>query len=333
MKSSMKSEFQLIDAFARRIRRKGVRAPGVVIGVGDDAAVLRPNAREDLVVTTDSLVEGVHFERRWFTGHELGWRLAAVNVSDIAAMGARPRYGLVSLVIPPGLGSSYVEGIERGVVDHLAKHGAAVVGGNIASTGGPLTLELTLIGACARGRAWRRRAHVGDAIVVAGALGAAAAGIALLRAKKTRGPLVRAYREPAPRLDAVRALANSRSVRGAIDVSDGFSSDVIHLCEASRVGCDVDAAALPIPRAVRAFCREHGLDPIQWALHAGEDYALILSVAPQRAAEVCRRIRQARCPAAVVGSFTGRRGAYRLLDARGKARSFEAGGWDHLRKR
>ena len=84
---------------------------------------------------------------------------------------------------------------------------------------------------------------------------------------------------------------------------------------------------------VRAFCRERGLDPVQWALRAGEDYALILSVAPQRAAEVCRRIRQARCPAAVVGTFTKRRGAYRLLDARGKARSFEAGGWDHLRKR
>ena len=134
----MKSEFQLIDAFARRIRRRGARAPGVVVGVGDDAAVLRSNAREDLVVTTDSLVEGSHFERRWFTGRELGWRLAAVNLSDIAAMGAQPRYGLVSLVIPPGLNSSYVEAIERGAVDHLARYDAAVVGGNVASTSGRL---------------------------------------------------------------------------------------------------------------------------------------------------------------------------------------------------
>jgi len=330
---TLKSEFQLIEAFARRIRRGGVRASGVVVGVGDDAAVLRPNAREDLVVTTDSLVEGSHFERRWFTGRELGWRLAAVNLSDIAAMGARPRYGLVSLVIPPGLGSTYIEAIERGMVDHLARYDAVVVGGNIASTSGPLTLELTLIGACARGRAWRRRAKAGDAIVVAGVLGAAAAGIALLRKRKTGGPLVREYKQPTPRLDVAHALSRNRSVRGAIDVSDGFSSDVIRLCEASRVGCDVDGAAFPMPRAVRAFCRERGLNPVQWALHAGEDYALILSVAPQRAAEVCRRIRRAGCPAVVVGRFTGRRGAYRLFDARGGARAFEASGWDHFRKR
>jgi len=327
----MKSEFQLIEAFARRIRRGAIRASGVVVGVGDDAAVLRPNAREDLVVTTDSLVEGSHFERRWFTGRELGWRLAAVNLSDIAAMGARPRYGLVSLVIPPGLDSAYVEAIERGVVDHLARYDAVVVGGNIATTSGPLTLELTLIGACGRGRAWRRRAKAGDAIVVAGVLGAAAAGISLLRKRKAGGPLVRAYRQPTPRLDVARALSRTRSVRGAIDVSDGLSSDLIHLCEASRVGCDVDETAFPIPRAVRAFCRERGLDPIQWVLHAGEDYALILSVASQRATGVCRRIRRAGCPAAVVGRFTRRPRVYRLIDARGEARPFKAGGWDHLK--
>jgi len=329
--TGMKSEFHLIEAFARRIRSGAVRTSGVVVGVGDDAAVIRPNAREDLVVTTDSLVEGVHFERRWFTGRELGWRLAAVNLSDIAAMGAHPRYGLISFVIPPGVGSSYVEAIERGVVDHLARYDAVVVGGNVASTSGPLTLELTLIGACARGRAWRRRAKAGDAIVVAGVLGAAAAGVGLLRGRKARGPLVRAYKQPTPRLDVARALSRSRSVRGAIDVSDGFSSDVIHVCEASRVGCDVDEATFPIPPPVRAFCRERGLDPVRWALHAGEDYALILSVAPQRAAEVCRRIRRAGCPAVVVGRFTARRGAYRLFDASGEARPFKAGGWDHLK--
>jgi thiamine-monophosphate kinase len=293
--------------------------------------VLRPNAREDFVVTTDALVEGSHFERRWFTGRELGWRLAAVNMSDIAAMGARPRYGIVSLVVPPGLGSSYIEEVERGIVDHLARYDAIVVGGNVASTRGPLTLDLTLIGTCPRGRTWRRRAKAGDAIIVAGVLGAAAAGIALLREKKARGPLVRAYKKPTPRLDVVRALSKSRSIRGAIDVSDGLSSDVIHICDASRLGCDVDATALPVPRAVHQFCRERGVDPVAWALHAGEDYALILSVAPQRAAEVCRRIRRAGCRAAVVGAFTSRRGAYRLLDARGRARMFEAGGWDHLR--
>src|SRR5512144_2652776 len=112
----MKSEFELIGAFARRIHRAGANPRGVIIGVGDDAAVLRPAPREDLVVTTDSLVEGVHFERRWLYGMNRGRRLAAVNLSDMAAMGAEPRFALVSFAIPRGTPESFVEDIERGAV-------------------------------------------------------------------------------------------------------------------------------------------------------------------------------------------------------------------------
>jgi len=327
----MKTEFQLIDSFARGIRRGATRVPGVVTGVGDDAAVLRPSRGEDLVVTADSLVEGVHFERRWFSGRELGWRLAAVNLSDLAAMAAAPRYALVSMAIPHGVPDRYVEGIERGVVEHLAAYRAVVVGGNVSSIDGPLVLDLTLIGACARGKAWRRRAKSGDAILLAGVLGAAGAGVVRLAEGRTGGPLVRAYRKPVPRLDVARALAARRGIHGAIDVSDGLSSDVIHLCEASGLGCDIDAAALPIPRAVAAFCREHGLDPLRWGLHAGEDYGLILAVAGRDARRVRGAIERAGVPAAVIGRVTPHRGRYRLLDAHGHARRFEARGWDHLK--
>jgi thiamine-monophosphate kinase len=328
----MKSEFQLLAAFARRIRRAGSRAPGVVVGLGDDAAVLRASAREDLVVTTDAMIEGRHFERGWCSARELGWRLAAVNLSDLAAMGASPRGGLVSFAIPPGVSARFIEEVERGVIDHLARCGARVVGGNISSIRGPLVLDITLLGVCARGRAWRRRARSGDAIVVAGALGAAAAGVTLLRSGVRRGPLVRAYVRPVPRLDVVRALRRCRSVRGAIDVSDGLSSDVIHVCEASGLGCDIEAAALPVPPAVRVFCRKRGLDAAEWALHAGEDYALVLSVAPRDAAVVCRMIAAGGIRASVVGQFTGDRGVYRLIDADGRARRFRARGWDHMRR-
>ena len=327
----MKSEFQLIDAFARRIRRGGVRVPGVVVGVGDDAAVLRTGSHEDLVATTDALVEGVHFERRWFSGRELGWRLAAANLSDIAAMGARPRFGLVSLAIPSGVPARFIEDIERGVVDHLARYGAVVVGGNVSSIDGPLVCDLTLLGTCARGRAWRRSARAGDAMVVAGEIGAAAAGVALLREGKKTGPLVRACRRPVPRLDVVRALGAGHGVHGAIDVSDGLSSDVIHACEAGGVGCDIDSPALPIPGRVRAFCRARDLDPVAWALHAGEDYALILSMAGRDAEDACRTIQRAGAPASIVGRFTKHRGAYRVVDANGRARRFRARGWDHLK--
>jgi thiamine-monophosphate kinase len=330
----MKSEFELIDAFARRIRRAGAPKRGVIVGVGDDAAVLRPAPREDLVVTTDSLVEGVHFERRWLYGVNLGRRLAAVNLSDIAAMGAEPRFALVSFAIPRGTPGSFVEDIERGAVTMLSRYDARVVGGNVTSTRGPLVCDMTLIGACARGRAWRRAARAGDVIIVAGELGAAAAGVELLRAGKKTGALVAAYARPVPRLDVARTLAGTRLVRGAIDISDGLSSDLIHLCEAGGTGCEIHSHAIPIGRGVRAFCRARAENPIDWALHAGEDYALILAVPRQHAVDVCRIIRRgARVPAAIIGRFTRHRGVYHVVESGSRVRAFRSGGCDHLKAR
>ncbi len=328
----MKSEFELIDAITRRIRRGAPSPRGVVVGVGDDAAVLRINAREDLVVTTDSMVEGVHFERRWLYGLNLGRRLAAVNLSDIAAMGAEPRFALISFAIPSATPASFVEDIEGGAVQELARHGACVVGGNVTSTRGPLVCDMTLMGACVRGRAWQRRAHAGDAIVVVGELGAAAAGVALLKAGKKTGPLVRAYVRPAPRLDVSGVLAGTRLVRGAIDVSDGLSSDLIHLCEAGGVGCEIHAHALPIARGVRAFCTARRVDPIEWSLHAGEDYALILAIPPPSLAAACRAIQRTGVRSAIIGRFTRERGSYRIIERSSRIRAFRAGGWEHMKK-
>jgi len=157
--------------------------------------------------------------------------------------------------------------------------------------------------------------------------------VALLRSRKRtshRDPLVRAYLAPSPMVKVAAALRASRSVHGAIDVSDGLSSDLIHMGEASGVGCDVAADALPIPPAVRAFCRRGKRDAVQWALDGGEDYALVLSVAPRGAADVCRRIRSTGTTASIVGRFTARKGTYRLIDTEGGARPFAPGGWDHF---
>ncbi len=327
----MPSEFQIIGNLAKRLRRRGAR--GVVTGIGDDAAVLRVGARDDVVVTTDTMVEGQHFRRAWFSWPDVGWRLAAVNLSDLAAMNATPRFALISLAVPETVTARVIEEIERGAARHLARYGAIVVGGNLTATDGPLVCDMTLIGTCRRGKAWKRHARRGDAIVVAGVLGAAAAGVAVLlgRARPARrDPLVRAYLAPVPLLEVAAALRGSRSIRGAIDVSDGLSSDLIHMGEASGLGCDVEAAALPVPPAVRAFCRRRKRDAVQWALDGGEDYALVLSVSPRRAADVCRRIRSTGAKASIVGRFTARAGTYRLIDADGRARAFKPGGWDHF---
>lgn len=330
--AARKTEHELIATFARAIQAAGVRPPGLVVGVGDDAAVLRPEARRDTVVTNDVQVEGRHFERSWLTGRELGWRLAAVNLSDVAAMGGEPRHALLSLVVPTTLEQSYVVDIVRGAVSHLSAHGAALVGGNVSSTEGPLVCDMTIMGVTAKGKAWRRRGKARDAIVVAGETGAAAAGLLTLMSHGNGGGrLVRAFTRPEPRLDVVRLLSREAAVHGAIDVSDGLSSDLIHMCRAGGVGCSVDGGALPITRATVSFCRDHEHDPVDWAMRGGEDYALVLSVSPSKANAMCGRI-QAKLgvTARVIGHFTASRGSYRLRYPDGRSRRFKAGGFDHF---
>lgn len=333
MSAVMTSEFALIEAIAHDLR--GRRARGVVTGIGDDAAVLRPLSGEDLVVTVDAMVEGRHFQRAWMPWRTVGRRLAAINLSDIAAMGAEPRFALVSLAVPDQTSPHTVREIERGAARLLGDYGAVIVGGNLSSTAGPLVCDLTLIGACRRGRAWKRSARPGDAIVVAGELGAAATGAALLAANphaSRNDVLVRACVRPVPRLDVAAALRGVTAVHGAIDVSDGLSSDLIHMCRGGGVGCEVQAPSLPIPPAVAERCRALRVDPARWAMDAGEDYALVLAVAPKRTAAVCRRIDRAGVRATIVGRFTSRRGDYRLFDEAGRSRRFRPGGWDHFKR-
>ena len=363
------SEKDLLLDFACMIAAKETSTRGIVVGVGDDTAVLRPHPKEDLLVTADILVENRHFKRAWFTGYELGWRLAAVNLSDIASMGGRPLYGILSLALPDGIPVKYVREIEQGVRDHLAHYGAAIVGGNVSGIESTLVCDLTLIGACGKGKAWRRTCRPGkDAIVVVGNLGEARAGLALLeksgrrlagpraRAQKsgrslagqparTEGPLVRAYKSPVPRLDAAHLLAHGSSTRGrgdrtfatavhgAIDVSDGFSTDLIHLCEAARAGCEVDPRALPVSAALRAYGKRARKNPHSMALHGGDDYAIILAVDPRQATSVVVRIEEELgIPARIVGRFTKKKGRYELVQD-GRREPFAAGGWDHLTSR
>ncbi len=331
-----KTEHELIASFARVIESIGARPRGVVVGVGDDTAVVRTESGKDMLITKDSLVEGSHFRLRWFTGRELGWRLAAVNLSDIAAMGGDPRYALLSLVASPELDQSYLVDIVRGAVAHLARYGAGLIGGNIASTDGPLVCDLTLTGVCAKGKAWRRRARAGDAIVVAGDVGAAAAGLELLlsRSSLRQGGVLRsAYKRPEPRLDVARLLRGNAAVHGAIDVSDGLSADLVHVCRASGLGCDVDGPALPVSRATESYCISRDRDSVEWAMRGGEDYALVLSVAPSTAAAVCRRLSNTLgIRAAVAGRFTRAKGVYRLTASDGTAGRFSPAGWDHFKR-
>jgi thiamine-monophosphate kinase len=329
------SEKELIESISRMVSARDSDSRNVVVGIGDDAAVIRSGAAQKLILTTDIQVENIHFKRKWFTGHELGWRLAAVNLSDIAAMGGKPAYALLSLAVPGDVSTDYVKAIESGAARHLTRYGAEIIGGNISRSEKHLVCDLTLTGSCAAKKIWRRSCRPGrDAIVVVGKLGSARAGLALLekpRVKKQYPALVRAYKKPRPLVDVALILRNELAVNGAIDVSDGFSTDLIRICEKSEAGCEVNAMEFPVERSLVRFCKDRGEDPVDWALHGGEDYALILSVAANRSQALAMRIQtKLGLPARVVGRFTKRKGCYELLREAGEREEFTSEGWDHF---
>jgi thiamine-monophosphate kinase len=326
-------EDDLVDALERLVRANKGRARGVIVGIGDDAAVVRPGSG-DFLMTTDVMVEGRHFRREWFTGRELGWRLAAVNLSDIAAMGGRPLYGLLSLAIPDDVPIEFTTDIERGVQEHLVRYGATIVGGNLSGIEGTLVCDLTLVGSVGKGKAWRRRCLPGDAIVLAGSLGEAAGGLHAVHAAGSDPRLrrlVQAYKKPHPLLDVAEVMKREKGVHGVIDVSDGFSTDLIRMCRASRAGCDVDVQRIPVSKTLVTFCDNLASAALQLALHGGDDYALIASVDAKRAEALVDAIRtKTGVPATRVGYFTNKKGRYTLVDDHGRKSALVASGWDHF---
>jgi thiamine-monophosphate kinase len=274
----------------RRIRRaaeRSPRSPALVLGIGDDAALLRGRAGEEIVLTTDALVEDVHFRWRSDSPRSIGRRALAVNLSDLAAMGARPVACELALVAPPGLAVRVLDGLVAGLLEEARRYRCPLVGGNI-SRGRETSLTVVALGAVARGRALRRdRARAGDRVLVTGTLGGAA--LERTRAERRGG---RARRVPTPRLRAGQALAAVPGVGACIDVSDGFDADLGHLLEGRPLAAEIDGRRLPLPPGFRAGCARLGLDPLRLAREGGEDYELLFTLRPgaPSAARLARRL-------------------------------------------
>ena len=266
-------EFGLIARVARRAARAMPHPPGVLLGIGDDAALLRVRRGEDLAVTTDAVVEDVHFRWRTTPARLVGARALVAAASDLAAMGARPLAALLSLAAPPGLDLAKLEACIAGLVAEATRQGLPLVGGNVAR-GTRTSLTLAIVGAVARGRALRRdRARPGDRVFVTGVFGASALDLA--RSEKGRA---KSRHLPAPRLAAGRALARLSTVGACIDVSDGLQADLGHVLEASGVGAEIDPARVPVPPGFARACARLGRDPRSLALAGGEDYELLFTV-------------------------------------------------------
>ncbi len=307
---------------------RGLRIPrrGVEVGIGDDCAVVRCGGKRWLL-TTDALVEGVHFRRRWDTPAGLGQRAFAVNASDIAAMGGSPRFALLSLAVPASSRVDELRGLIRGFAAAAKRSACALVGGNLSASPRWM-ISVMLLGAAESPPLLRAGARAGDRLYVSGRLGAAAFGreILLGRRRGTRAQTA-SFRRPVPRLDLGRLLARTRTASAAIDVSDGLLSDLGHLCRASGVGAEIDARRLPLPAMLDALDTRERL---RLALSGGEDYELLFAVPERRVPALEAAARRSSVPVTAIGRFLRGRGI-RVLGAPADGLDAVVTGHDHFR--
>lgn len=318
----------------RRLIAARSSGEGVTVGPGDDAAVLATAEGRDLIATTDAFVEGRHFLPAWGTPREHGARLAAANLSDLAAMAARPRWALFSMGLRAEHDVDALLEFQAGVAGALEGNGAAIVGGNVTAVDGPEWFDLALLGDAPRGRVWTRAgARPGDRIAVTGRPGRAGAGarLALASGAEARSaewrPLLDAWLRPTPRTALAAALGAAGGVRAAIDISDGLAGDLARLCEASGVGTDLDDSAWSHDPLLERAARVLGETSEALRLGPSDDYELVLAVAPE-ARDACEAAaKELGVPLAWAGRITARAGEIRMGAA---GRPIAERGFDHF---
>ena len=335
------------EGLIRRIRRIFPSPPAEVhVPIGDDAACIQLSGRTRLVLSTDQMVEGVHFRRRTHPPDLLGARALTVNLSDLASMGARPRWFLLSLFLPRDLPDAYLGGILKGMAGEARRHGTALVGGNLTESP-VLALDISLAGDLPGGHRLMLRGggKPGDLIFVTGALGGSALGLQLLESgwRWKRGHAVlrgasratsrqasralRCHLAPSPDYRLASWLARRKLASAAIDISDGLSLDLQRLCRASGTGARIHSRDLPVePAAVAMRGRAQAM---QTALHGGEDYQLLFTVPPGKVPALRNLVAAGRCTR--IGVLTRDEGDLLLEDPEGEVNRLEPGGFDHLR--
>ena len=348
-------------ALIQRITSRLAMPSWVIVGPGDDAAVLEPERGAFDVLTTDAVIEGVHFDRRYVPPDAIGHRALAVNLSDLAAMGAHPRAALLSLAIPDSCEVGDIDGLVDGLVTLADVHRVALIGGNITRTPGPMMVDVTAIGSVRPRRILRRAgARPGDEVYLTGSLGDAAVGLrALQRDADVRGAnlprpsgapeglgprttdgveadlqvglraCVERYLRPQPRVRAGMLLGRARAASSCMDLSDGLADALRQVCEASGVGMKIDADALPVSDAVRRWIGDHAIDPLRLTMSGGDDYELLFTVRPAHRG----RLRQVRrevgdLPITRIGTVTKDRAV--LLNGVQGARELPQG-YEHFR--
>jgi len=331
-------EFGLIDRIARLLP---CSSPEVVVGIGDDVAVLKSPTSDYLLATCDCQVESVHFLKDVITPHQLGRRIVAINVSDIAAMGGEPTWGLVSLVLPEETEVDYIESLYEGMRSAFDELGGVVVGGNVSRSPDRLMIDFFLLGRVAPDRlVLRSGARAGDLVLVTGHLGDSRAGFECMRqpqldiSREDRNFLLARHLTPRPRLKEGQLLASTGSVHAMADVSDGLAADLGHICSASGRGARIFAAEIPVSDACRRAAEAAGADAARWAMTGGEDYELVFTTSPGEAPKLQQILEEAGgTPVHIVAEILEDPKRMEMVTAHGEIQPCPTseGGWDHFR--
>ncbi len=328
-------ERDLITSIAAKAGRN---LPRLLAGIGDDCAVFRPKAGEDWLVTTDMLIEHVHFDSRWHSPYLLGRKSFAVNISDIAAMAGMPRFSLLAIGLPASSDAGWMEQYMEGAVSILDEFGCGLIGGDTVSSS-QLTISITVLGTVRQGMAiGRDGARPGDSVYVSGPLGSAAAGLSICRNDELSvadtqqcrwRELIRRHLDPSPRVELASHLGASGLVTAMQDISDGIATDLSHICAASGVAATLAAESVPAHPELAAFCRERALEPLDFQLRGGEDYELVFTVRSGDEEQLERELARLNAgPIFRIGSIEEGQGVH-LLTPAGERLEISYQGYEH----
>ena len=331
MKPSRIGEFGLIQKIKAICDRPSDR---VVLGIGDDGALVQPRTGTLAILTTDALVEGVHFDLRYTPLESLGWKALAVSLSDVAAMGGVPVCGVVSLAVPDNWSVENVEALYTGMERCGRAFACPVVGGDTVRSPGASFISITVLGEVEADSGKRRStSRSGDLLCVTGELGGARTGWEALEGNYTPEQWVRSktrFLQPRPRIGEARRLMDAFGVTACIDISDGLGSEIRHLCDGSGLGCEVYEDRIHVLEEAAAWALRTGNQPVLFAIESGEEYELLFTVDPDRWEQSeCREELCASIPVTVIGAMLPAEQGMSLCTGDGR-RLWTWTGWDHF---
>ena len=321
--------------FIERIR-KGclIRDKNVIKGIGDDCCVFKISGDLAVLLTTDMLVENVHFLLGTISPYELGRKSLAVNISDIAAMGGNPQEAVVSIAIPDNVDLEFLDGVYEGMKSMAKEFDINLLGGDTTYSPQYLVINIALVGKAPEDEIlYRSGARADDVIFLTGAVGSAAAGLDIVLTGSSfngQAELLKAHHDPSPHVKEGRIIASMGIVNSLIDVSDGVAADLGHICAESGLGAVIEEVSIPTTSSFQGYCKQRNQNSIQLSLHVGEDYVL-LGTAPSEAADKLEEaLKSEDCEFHPIGHMVSEPGL-KLKCRDGSTEAIGAGGWDHFK--